>query len=170
MRNGIWALGFLAAAGTATAEDSLSDPALLHDSSDYAAQAYYRFSFGAIGSVPSRHRLGFTMVNERAHAQGAPALFKAELNSGGLPQVALNGVNITQVLLAARQTSEPSQQGETGEQSEDRRKGSGWFGGDGLLGGLTTGEAITVIAAIVIVGFGTYEATQDDPPATGAGP
>lgn len=146
MRIALLGLGLMVCSVAVSAEDSLLNDSRLYDSSDYSAQAYYRLNFGQAGVAQSRHVLGFQTVNQRADAQGAPALFKAELNGSGLPQVSMNGVNVTRALLAAQQN-------------------------DGnILGGLTLGERITIVVAIVIVGFGTYEATQNDPPATGAGP
>lgn len=136
MRGWVLAVALLTVSGGAAAGD-IYDDARYYDSSDYAAQAYYRLDFGTSSQFQTRHVVGFRMDNERGMRLGLPSVVKTEFGSDGSQRLALNGMDLSGMLVANGVT------------------GSWW-------GDLTTGEIITVTAAVLAVGFGTAAALDDD--------
>lgn len=136
MRGWVLAVALLTVSGGAAAGD-IYDDARYYDSSDYAAQAYYRLDFGTTSQFQTRHVVGFRMDNERGMRLGLPSVVKTEFSSDGLQRLALNGMDLRGMLMA---------NGATGN----------WWGD------LTMGEIVTVGAAVLAVGFGTAAALDDD--------
>jgi len=146
MRGWVLAVAFLTVSGGAAAGD-IYDDARYYDSSDYAAQAYYRLDFGTTSQFQTRHVVGFRMDNERGMRLGLPSVVKTEFGSDGVNRIAMNGMDLTGLTLA------------------NGAAGNWW-------GELTVGEWVTVGAAFLAVGFGTAAALDDDennPPASGSG-
>lgn len=143
MRTKILAAVLLVVSGAAAAGDELYGEARYYDSSVYAAQAFYRMSFGSGSEAAPRHVLGLRMDNERALHLGAPSLLKTEVDFSGNSKVLMNGLDLTGIAAAASQTE-------------------GGF--KGWLSKLTASEIATITAAVVIVGLGVNAAIDDDDP------
>jgi hypothetical protein len=140
MRAGILAAALLVVSGTAAAGDDVFDEARHYDSSDYAAQAFYRMDFGGVSGIAPRHVLGFRMDNERALHRGAPSLLKTEFDSAGASKILMNGVDLKGIALAASQSE------------------------GGLFAGMTIGEIATLSAVVVVLGIGTYNTVDEEDP------
>lgn len=161
----------------------------VYDAADYAATAYYRVDFGYAGGHAPRHLLGLKMANERADAQGAPALLRAEwAPSGALAALSITGLELGRTLLVNRangsnddalvstEVEDPSCTGIGSPRADCVREGwkrevhkASWF--KSTFGDLSWPELITAAAAIGIVVAGAVSAGSDDAgPNTGASP
>lgn len=104
--------------------------------SDFGGRIFYRFDFNGEQKVASNHMLGFQVVNERAEFAGAPALLRTEFGSTTQPRFLISGLDITPMLLAARQNeSSPT----------------------GILG---TTSAAELAAVLLMIGTGIYIASD----------
>lgn len=156
-------------------------------SGDYAATAYYRVSFGGEGPLAARQFLGLKMANERADAQGAPALVRAEWTSqGALTGLSLTGLKLGQTRWMAQQSGDEALL--MVEEADATCTGVGQPRGDcardgfkrvvkkqgfftQMFGDLGLPELITAAAAIGIVIVSAVAAGDDDSGSnTGAGP
>lgn len=96
------ALGLVLAtfAGAAAAGD-LSEPRY-YESNDYSAQVFYRVDFGGVrGHAQS---VGLRLDSVRAEAAGAPSLLHVSFGQSGLDRLAVNGLDLRGVALAAGQS------------------------------------------------------------------
>src|SRR5688500_18270523 len=105
MRFGLAAIVLAGVTGAAQAGDLERADARNYDSSSFAGLAYYRLEFGGpqaalpgAASPSLRQAVGLRVDNERAASWGAPAVFRLQLGAGGLDALAVNGLDLRQVV------------------------------------------------------------------------
>ena len=93
----------LAAFSGAAAAGDLIESRDDYSSDDDAAQAYYRLDFG--GTRHQVQSVGLRFDNRAAQAHGAPAVFQMNFGAQGLDRLAVNGVDLHGIALAAGQNA-----------------------------------------------------------------
>lgn len=145
-------LGFVGIIGAAQADDRYYDSLHQYDSSDYAAQVFYRASFGGMQGMHFQNTYGFQAYNERTYRLGAPAILRADYIPTENIRLSLNGIDFRSFLLISQQNQ------------------GGIFGS---FGNLTTAQSVAyvVIGAIGLTSLTLFvdSATEDEDVATTAG-